>query len=47
MNLGAEKSHGSFEGVLSGGDGAVVPRLGIAIRFEDSDDGFCFMNIES
>ena len=47
MNLGAEKSHGSFEGVLSGGDGAVVSRLGIAVRCEDSDDGFFFMNVES
>ena len=44
-----EKLHGAFEGVLGGGDGTVVSRLGIAMRlaFEDSDDGFCFMKVES
>ena len=38
---------GAFEGVSSGGDGAIIPRLGIAVRFEDGNDGFCFMNVES
>ena len=42
-----EKSHSSYESVLGGGDGAVLPRFGIAFRFEDGDDGFCFMNVES
>ena len=42
-----EKSYGAFEGVLGGGDGAVVSRFGIVARFEDDDDGFCFMNVES
>ena len=40
-----EKSYGSFQDVLSGGDGAVVSRLGIAVRFEDGNDGFCFMEV--
>ncbi len=42
-----EKPHNSFESVLGAGDGAVVSRLGITIRFEDGDDGLCFMNVES
>ena len=36
---------GAFEGVLSGGDGAIIPRLGIAVRFEDGNDGFFFMEV--
>ena len=42
-----EKLHGAFEGVLGGGDGTVVPRLGIAVRFEDGNDGFCFKRASS
>ena len=38
---------GRSQGVLGDGDGAVVPRLGIAFRFEDGNDGFFFMNVES
>jgi len=38
---------GPFESVLGGGDGTVVPRFGIAITFEDRNDGFCFMDVES
>ena len=41
-----EKSHDSFEGVVSGGDGAVVPRLGITLRFEDSDVGLLVEKFE-
>ena len=36
---------GAFEGVSSGGDGAIIPRLGIAVRFEDGNDGFFFMEV--
>ena len=36
-----------FKSVLCGGDGTVVARFGIAIAFEDGDDSFCFMNVES
>ena len=42
-----EKSHSSYESVLGGVDGAIVPRLSITMKFQDGDDGFCFMNIES
>lgn len=40
-------SHGAFEGVLGGADGAVVSRFGFSVGFENGDDSFCFMNIES
>lgn len=39
--------YGSLEGVLGGGDGTVVARFGVAMRFEDGDDGLFFMNVES
>ena len=40
-------SHRSFEGVLGGVDGAVMSWLGFAVTFENGDDSFCFMNVES
>ena len=39
--------HGSLQGMLGGGDGAVVAWLGLALRVEDCDDSFCFMHVES
>lgn len=42
-----DSPHRSFDGMLGGGDGAVVPGLGVTIIFKDGDDGFCFMNVES
>ena len=33
--------------LLGGGDGSVVTRFGVAVGFEDGDDSFCFMNVES
>ena len=40
-------ANGSFEGMLRGGNGAVVARFGAAVIFEDGDDGLFFMNIKS
>ncbi len=39
--------HRPLESMLSGGDGSVVSWFGIAITFENGDDSFCFMNVES
>jgi len=39
--------HGSFEGVLGGSDGTVMAWFGIALTFENGDDGFCFIYVES
>ena len=39
--------HGPFKGVLGGFNRAVVAGLGIAVRFQDGDDSFFFMNVES
>lgn len=42
-----DAAHGALQGVLGGGDSPVVSRFGVAIRFQDGDDGFCFMDVES
>ena len=42
-----DTAHDALQGVLGGGNASVMSRLGIAIRFEDGDDRFCFMNVES
>ncbi len=39
--------HGPLQGVLGSGDGPVVTGFGFPICFEDGDDGFCFMDVES
>ena len=43
----SDAAHSSLQGVLGGGDAAVVTRLGITIGFEDGDDSFFFMDVES
>ena len=40
-----DPSHRPLQGMLGGGDGSVMPGLCIAIRFEDGDDSFCFMDV--
>ena len=42
-----DPADGAFKGVLGGVDVAVVAWFGIALRFEDGDESFCFMHIES
>ena len=42
-----DSTHRSLQSVLGGGDGTVVTRFGIAVTFENGDDSFCFMNVES
>jgi hypothetical protein len=42
-----DASHRSFKGVLGSGNASVVAGFGITIRFEDCDDSFFFMDVES
>ena len=42
-----DAAHGALQGVLGGGDAAVLARLGVATAFQDGDDGLFFMHIES
>lgn len=46
LSLG-DASHGALEGMLRGGDVAVMPRFAFALRVEDGDGGFFFVNVES
>jgi hypothetical protein len=40
-------AHGPLQGVLGGGDAAVLARLRVAVGLEDGDDGLFFMDVES
>jgi hypothetical protein len=42
-----DPAHGSFKGVLGGADRAVVAGFGFTVGFEDRNDSFCFMDVES
>ena len=39
--------NGTFQGVLGGGNAAVVAGLRVTVALEDGDDGLFFMNVES
>ena len=40
-------TYGALQGKLGSGDVAVVAGFGITVGFEDGDDSFCFMDVES
>ncbi len=42
-----DAAYGTFEGMQRGGDRAVMAGFGVAIGFEDGNDGFCFMHVET
>ncbi len=45
--LAGDAAHGALQGVLGGGDAAVGAGFGVALRFEEGDDGLFFMHVES
>lgn len=40
-------AHDSLKSMLGGGNRSVVSGLGVPAKFEDGDDSFCFMDVES
>jgi hypothetical protein len=42
-----DPANDALQGMLAGGDAAVVAWFRVSIGFEDRDDGFFFMNVES